>query len=302
MLDQYFGLKELHEVTLRAKTPMQFGSRLIEAGEPVLYFENVEMSVLQEDSRTIMARGGWANMPRVIWEDRSEVVFSLQEGVLSSASMGILLSANVTDRVANEPLYVPKREGPFILNTYTEPSTQNTYHVFDLQNDPVDYPEKKTFIFKYERDTIQQKMYGKRVGVDDDATKIFGLHKIAVFEDKNCEIPADIKGEYIIDYYYKYEDEALFYKVNKERFNGLFTLEGKFYAKDENEGMNYTNLLYMPKVRVVSNINLRLGERADPTVGTFNIIGIPEYINTDKRNLILEITRLNEDIDDEDML
>ena len=52
----------------------------------------------------------------------------------------------------------------------------------------------------------------------------------------------------------------------------------------------------MPKVRIVSNINLRLGERADPTVSTFNIVGLPETVG-DKKNMILEIVRLDEDID-----
>jgi hypothetical protein len=48
MDDQYFGHKELYEVVLRAKTPMKFGDRYIEADEPVLYFDNVNMSVLTE--------------------------------------------------------------------------------------------------------------------------------------------------------------------------------------------------------------------------------------------------------------
>ena len=72
-MDQYFGTKELYEVVLRAKVPMRFGSRQLEEGEPVLYFENVTMSVLSEKNSPIMARGGWSNLPRVIWEDRSEV-------------------------------------------------------------------------------------------------------------------------------------------------------------------------------------------------------------------------------------
>ena len=46
MVDQYFGIKDLYEVVLRAKVPMQFGTRKIEADEPVLYFENVSMSLL----------------------------------------------------------------------------------------------------------------------------------------------------------------------------------------------------------------------------------------------------------------
>lgn len=93
MIDQYFGVKELYEVVLRAKTPMTFGTRYIEENEPVLYFENISMSTLSERNQPIMARGGWANMPRVIWEDRSEVQFTFSEGVMSSISMGILLSS-----------------------------------------------------------------------------------------------------------------------------------------------------------------------------------------------------------------
>jgi len=54
----------------------------------------------------------------------------------------------------------------------------------------------------------------------------------------------------------------------------------------------------MPKVRVVSDINLRLGERADPTVAVFNIIGMPENVGDNKKSMILEITRLSDDIDD----
>ena len=86
--------------------------------------------------------------------------------------------------------------------------------------------------------------------------------------------------------------------MQKERFTGLFTLEGKFYSKDENDGINYTNLIYMPKVRVVSDINLRLGERADPTTAVFHIIGLPEYQIGNKEGVILQITHLNGDIDE----
>jgi len=75
MQDEYFGVKELYEVVLRAKDPMRFGTRYIEAQEPVLYFENITMSVISQKTSPIMARGGWANLPRVIWEDRDIVEF-----------------------------------------------------------------------------------------------------------------------------------------------------------------------------------------------------------------------------------
>ena len=49
----------------------------------------------------------------------------------------------------------------------------------------------------------------------------------------------------------------------------------------------------------ISDINLRLGEKADPTMSVFNIIGMPENRGTNTDGLILEITRLDSDIDEE---
>ena len=279
MIDQYFGIKELYEVVLKAKVPMQFGSRHLEEGEPVLYFENVSISLLSERNSPIMARGGWSNMPRVIWEDRSEVRFSLTEGVMSSISMGILLSANMTEKVQGESMFVPKREGPFTLDE------ENT---FTLEHMPILPPRKKVFIYEYERDVAQRKVYGEILETKID---LLGEQRPKIRVNN-----ADATKRYVVDYYYEYKDEALIYLIQKERFNGLFTLEGKFYSKDENNGLNYTNLIYMPKVRVVSDINLRLGERADPTTSVFNIVGMPEKTD-DSNNLILKITRLNGDID-----
>ena len=294
MMDQYFGTKELYEVVLRAKVPMQFGSRYIESEEPILYFENISMAILSERNNTIMARGGWANMPRVIWEDRSEVTFTMSEGVMSSVGMGILLSSNVISNQQREnPILISKREGPF-EQLFEKEVNGEEEHILYLSHQPVYYPTKKVFIFEYTRDAIQKKVYGKQLDIEDPLGRIC----MAIYEDKELTTKADINKEYLVDYYYEYGDEALLYAVQKERFNGLFTLEGKFYSKDENEGKEYTNLLYMPKVRIVSDINLRLGERADPTVSVFNIIGLPET-TTDRKNMILEITRLNEDLDEE---
>ena len=290
MLDQYFGHKELYEVVLKAKESMRFGNRYIEAGEPILYFENVDMSMLSEQNKAVFARGGWANLPKVTWEDRSEVTFSMTEGVMSSVGMSILLSANVTQEGVDKPIPIQKREGPLEI---IDLSDQN--HGFYISHKPIGYPEKKIFIMEYSRDAVQKKVYGK---LTENQSELGPQYFISVYDDKDLTIPVDVRKQFVVDYYYEYGKEALVYSVQKERFNGLFTLEGKFYSKDENEGQNYTNILYMPKVRIVSNINLRLGERADPTVSTFNIVGLPDVVGN-KKDVIVEIIRLGEDIDDD---
>lgn len=230
-----------------------------------------------------MARGGWGNLPHVVWDDRSEVQFVLNEGVMSNVGMGILLGAKVLSN-DDKSIYLSKREGPFeIVNLNVN---NQTLHGFYIEQLPYIDKEHKAFIFEFDRKAIQKKVMGNLYVRDTEVGKQYFVY---------LEDSADLEQQYLIDYYYEYKDEALHYVLQQERFNGLFSLEGKFYSKDENEGKNYTNVLYMPKVRVASNINLRLGERADPTVSTFNIIGLPETVG-DYKNLIVEFTRLGEDV------
>lgn len=272
MIDQYFGTKELYEVVLKAKSPMNFGLRKIEAGEPVLYFDKIAMSMLSENNHPILARGGWGNMPHVIWEDRSEVTFSFNEGVMSLTGLGILTSADVLNKPRDGTLYIPKKEGPF------GPYYESKNRTFLLSKTPS--LKKKIFCYLFDRDAIQKKvdftLDGNLLTIHDNTSG----------------------GQYVLDYYYEYEKdkESLIYLIEKERFNGNFLLEAKFYMKDENEGFDYTNILVMPKVRVVSNINLRLGERADPTVSVFNVIAMPEKTE-DSDAAIMKIIHLNEDLD-----
>lgn len=273
---------------------MTFGERYIEADEPVLYFDNVSMSMLSEQSKEIYARGGWLNQPKVIWQDRSEVRFQMTQGVVSQFGFGILLGAKVAQKGKQKSILIHKKEGPFDF------SIGETIPRIYLEHWPVESNIKKTFIFEYERDAVQRKIYGKRIYDQhhdpfepEKETPCIELYNT---KDLNPNDMASTDKKYVVDYYYEYGKEAISYTLQKERFNGLFTLEGKFYSKDENEGINYTNILYMPKVRIVSDINLRLGERADPTVSAFDIIGLPETVGDDK-DLIVEIQHLSEDLD-----
>ena len=270
--------------------------------------------MLSEQSKEIYARGGWLNQPKVIWQDRSEIRFQMSEGVVSQFGFGILLGAKVALKGIDKPILMHKTEGPFVFNIGDEP-------IISLQHMPVPANIKKTFIFEFERDAVQNKAYGKIIekktnllGEEYPVIKLYKDKYPLLSEEERMEVfkedyeenlseeqrekrhLASTDKRYVVDYYYEYRKEAISYTLQKERFNGLFTLEGKFYSKDENEGINYTNILYMPKVRIVSDINLRLGERADPTVSAFDIIGLPETVGDDK-DLIVEIQHLGEDLD-----
>lgn len=280
MVEQYFGTKELYQVCLKANTRMTFGSRTVEVGEPVLYFDHISISSLSEYAKPIIARGGWGNLPRVIWEDRSEMTFSMNEGVMTAVGMGILFSSIMEEKDGKEEkIIIPKREGPFEVDAN---GMYRLEHVPEM--------DQKMFCFEYDRSAIQKKVdYSieiKDKEIMPGLTKQYAYLKVNGENNKN----------YILDYYFKYGETSLLYILEKERFRGTFTLEGKFYTKDENEGKNVTNIMTMPKVRVISNISLRLGERADPTTSVFNILAMP--VNApESDNMLMKVVRLDEDID-----
>lgn len=268
MIDQYFGTKELYQVTLRANTDMVFGERVIERGEPVIYFEKVNAAMLNEDIAVKMARGGWNNMPRIVWENRSEITFTMSEGVMNNIGMGLLFSAKTLKGGELDATYIPRREGPFVIE-------RGGLHFLD--HTPCQ--DKPMFCYEYDRNVIQKKTD-------------------FVLDGKKIVLPNGTAAkEYIFDYYYQYDRESIRYLIEKQRFNGTFSLEAKFRTKDENDGINVTNLIIMPKVRVESDISLRLGEGVAPAVSTFQIIAMPVQ-TVESSYTLMTIDKLSEDVDE----
>ena len=265
MILQELGIKDLERVCIKTREETVFGKRVLEAGEPVMYFENIQIALLSEQVTPIMARGGWGNEPRVIWEDRKETMFSFTNGTLNTTSFNLLLNANMLQKKPDDPLFFVEDliigdQGEVILKYIPELKL------------------KKAFFYIYDLDNLQEKI--KPISIEG---------RKVIFDKKHA-------GEVVrCDYYFYHNSDTVLYSMARERFTNLYTLEATFLMKDENEGLYHTGLLRMPKVRVVSNINLRMGERADPAVSTFNIIAIPES-QGDREATVCEVLYLDDDI------
>lgn len=261
---QELGIKDLEKVVIKTNTEMVLGDRVLDAGEPVLYFENIQISVLSEETRPIMAKGGWGNEPLVIWEDRNETTFSFQNGTFNHASFQLLLAARAMYKKDN--ICVPFSEEVMI----GDDGAAILRHKPDL--------DKKYFFFVYDYENIQEKIIPTSIE-----------ENVAYFDSKykNCMV--------MCDYYFFYNKEGVIYTMARERFSNSYTLEATFLMKDENDGKLHTGIITMPKVKIMSSINLRMGERANPSVATFNVIAMPEK-KGDRESVICEIQYLDEDI------
>lgn len=265
---EYFGLKELNSVVIRAYKDIQIGSKFYKEGEPILYFEKVQISSLQEETRTIMARGGQGNYPHVIWENFGDLKFRLTEGVLSKASFSILSNAGAFERQEGEMIKrVPKRESLTVYNG----------QVKTLQN-PLN---EKIFIYL----------------LDEDGIIVSSINSYTI-EGNIVKVGEEYNGkQIIIDYYFNYVNKYTNYTIGNKRIDGVLSLEGKAYFKDDINGLNKTFLFEIPKMKITSNLDIVMGEKASPTISVFNIIGLP--IRENNQWVVSRMYLLSDDIDND---
>jgi|LSQX01.1.fsa_nt_gb hypothetical protein len=88
-MDQQFGIKDLENIVIKAVTPFKFGARSIAEGEPVLYFDKIQLSQLTQAMSLVVARGGKGNQSHVIWERPGDTTFQLTAGVLTEIGFGL---------------------------------------------------------------------------------------------------------------------------------------------------------------------------------------------------------------------
>lgn len=245
-MDQQFGIKDLENVSIKAVTPFSFGEKSVVEGEPVLYFANVQLAQLDQNASPVMAKGGRGNQTHIIWERQNDMTFQITAGVLTNYGFGLLNNARVLTTGVNDTTLVPKTE---IL-------------ALDLNGSGVlkytPSGRKPIFCFAYGNLIIQEKLIYSNLTMK---TISFGS--------------AHAGDNVLVEYYFEYGEQTTLYIIDKNRFKGLFSLEGKIELVGDTDGLRHTVLLTIPKMRILTNLNLRLGELATPVVSTFNIIAIP---------------------------
>jgi hypothetical protein len=81
--------------------------------------------------------------------------------------------------------------------------------------------------------------------------------------------------ELIVDYQYNYTDGAEILTFGNALTNGFLSLEGKTRVKDDITGQVKTGIIKIPKLKLLSNLSMRLGNDAIPQVGRLDAVAVP---------------------------
>ena len=264
---EQFGTKDLYKIVMRATSNMRVGNRELQAGEPILYLDGAQIFAQGQQNGYRAARGGRHNLAHVIWETPGDVNFVIQRGVISPIGYALLTSLNVLDQPVNGSTFLTKTE---ILGV--DSVTRKAYLG--------ETPEEKLFVYGFKNRTMQQV-------IDNWEYKK---------EDNSILLPENFEGDSIlVDYSYLYGEPMKEYRLNKERLNGFLSMEARYYTRTES-GVQVTNIIYVPKVKVISDLSLRIGENVGgPALSTFNIVAMAEKV--DGEYTIMRVLQLGEDVD-----
>ena len=295
-MDNFVGMKELYDVSLRLNSPLEIGGIKYDINEPILSFETAEIAQINETKRDISARGGYHNPALVNWEVDKEMNFAISHGVLSPKSWALLSNSKL-----KEPVYKS-----ISISEALQVTEQGDYSYVDLRHCPNSCdceigaqpnpcfeplpmgrrpelmlkplpPSKTKWIFIYDMET------GRRI-------REFEIYQNRIFFREDVRKVA-------IDYTFDCEDKIRVIEVGNRLLNGFLRLTGKMSVKDEKSGEVTTVILEMPKIKLSSSLSLRLGKNYDQsTVSDFFFTGYPDETRRREEQTIAYVTFLDKEL------
>ena len=258
-MENNIGFKELYDVSLKATYPIEVGGRIIEVGETVAAFDKIQIANFEEKKNFISANGGYDNRARVWWEESKEIRITLAQGVFSIEQMILMTNARLLNNDGLSVVPVNSRE--------TVESNEVGKAVVKHSIQPP--------VFVYDKTTGE---------------------KITNFTYNDNYINIDrAYTEIVVDYYYNYDNKYSTLTFGRGLTNGYLSLEGKTRVKDDITGQVTTGIIKIPKLKLMSNLSMRLGQDAIPLVGRLDAVAIPTGERGQKK--LMELIFLSDDID-----
>ena len=253
------NFKELYEVSLKTTLPIEVSGEKIEAGETVASFDKILIANFQEVKSIASTNGGWDNRAHIFWETTKEVKINFSQGIFSKVQLALMANAQLINNEGEQIICINKREE-------FESDEQGKIVIGHTLRGP---------IFVYDKDT------GKKIigwTLDNDSIVLNEAYKSVV-----------------VDYWYDYDNGYVTMTVGRPLTTGYLSLCGKMRVKDDITGKVNTGIIKIPKLRLMSDLSIRVGSDAIPQVGRLDAVAVPEGGRGQSK--VMEIIFLNDDID-----
>ena len=253
------NFKELYEVSLKSTLPIEVSGTKIEAGETIASFDKIQIANFQEIKSIASANGGWDNRAHIFWETTKEVKISFSQGIFSKIQLALMTNAQLINNEGEQIIPINKREE-------FESDEHGKITIGRTLRQPV---------FVYDKAT------GKKITDWTPTTDSILLN--------------EAYKSVIVDYWYDYDNGCQTMTIGRQLTQGYLSLVGKMRVKDDITGKVKTGIIKIPKLRLMSDLSMRVGSDAIPQVGRLDAVAVPEGVRGQQK--VMEIIFLNDDID-----
>ena len=258
-MENKLSFKELYSVSLKTTSTIEVNGRKVETGETIALFDSIQIANFQEVKQVASANGGYDNRALIVWENTKELKLNLTQGVFSKAQFALMVNSKLTTVPSTEIYLIPERE------------------VVETDELGIAYLKRKNagIMFVYDQKT------GEKI------TNYEASGNMIVMSDKYRSI--------IVDYQYEYDSGYQTLQIGRPFTAGFLSLTGKMRIKDDTTGKVVTGIIKIPKLRLMSDLSMRVGSDAIPQVGRLDAVAVPEGARGQQK--VMEIIFLNDDID-----
>ena len=253
------GFKELYSVSLKSTYSTEVGGNLIEPGETIAMFDKIQIANFQEIKNIASANGGFDNRSHIFWDTTKEIKINFTQGIFSKIQLALMSNSQLVENLGNETIALNVREE-------YESDEAGKIVIGRTLREPV---------FVYDLET------GKKIKDWTRADNVIYLNQ----QYKSV----------IVDYWYDYANGCTSLRVGRPLTTGYLSLIGKMKVKDDTTGKVVTGIIKIPKLRLMSDLSMRVGSDAIPQVGRLDAVAVPEGGRGQSK--IMEIIFLNDDID-----
>ena len=275
-----FGVREICDVVLRAKSTQKIGNQTFEKDEPVIYFDTAKTSTIEGAATTVYAQGGKGNSRLIAWEGERTVTFTMEDALISPLGFSILSGAGIVEATGGKAINVH-------MTSQVEGTISSQSVTVDLTNA---IPQNGTLL--NEEDNI----YGFILDNSGNISERLKSKEVAgnriTFNDVQTD---DGKVIILVDYYVAMTSGVQQLEVTPDKFAGSYYLEASTLFRRQEDGVDMPAQFVIPNVKIQSAFNFSMASTGDPSTFTFTMDAFPDYTKFDKTKKVLFALQIVED-------
>ena len=269
-----YGIREICDVVLRAKSRMKVGDKVFYKDEPVIYFDSLKTSSMEGAATTVYAQGGRGNSRLVAWEGERTVTFTMEDALISTVGLAVLTGANVISATSTDPIVVHTTE------TVEYNKTDNAFKLTVT-------PSTKAPVYAMALDD------GGNVVSEPYLCKVEG-GKLVIDTTGGYSATLPTSGVMLVDFYVEKPSKATQIEITPDKFGGNFYLEASTLFRDTN-GVDMPAEFIIPNCKVQSNFTFTMASSGDPSTFTFTMDAFPDYTRFNKTRKVLSVIQIIEE-------